>query len=154
MEDDGLFRQEALRRFREGGTRGQVLRLAPGWTTGAVAALLVIVTAIGLWAARATVETRTRVPAEVVSNDDRGLRIVLHGPGHGLDRPRPLVFYPASGGPGIPIGRGATWDDRSPEVAVIVASPAPSSLLPGTKGKVEVVTGRLRLLDVLRPGRG
>jgi len=42
MGDQGLFREEALRRFREGGTRGQVLRLAPGWTRVAFALLWIV----------------------------------------------------------------------------------------------------------------
>jgi len=163
MEDHGLFREEALRRFREGQTRGQVLRLAPGWTTGAVAALLVIVVGVGLWAARATVETRMRFPAEVVSNNHRGMRTVYlraaptPAQGASLGRlrgPCLLVFHSASGGPGIPIGGLATWDDRDPHAVMISANPAPPTLAPGTKGWLEVPTGRVRLGTLLRPGRG
>jgi len=161
MHDDGLFREEALRRFREGGTRGQVLRLAPGWTSRLVAALLLVVCAIAAWAVTAEVETHVRFPAQVVENNYRGLRgIYLR------TYPTPeqtaavpnlycrLVFHPASGGRGIPIGVMNSWEGRGPRGAtMILAGPAPTTLLPGTKGWLEVPTGRLPLLEVLRPGR-
>ena len=63
MEDEGLFREEALRRWREGGTQGQVLRLAPGWTRWAVALLLTAVAVMAVWAWNVELETKTgRVP--------------------------------------------------------------------------------------------
>jgi hypothetical protein len=162
MEDDGLFRQEALRRFREGGTRGQVLRLAPGWTSWAVAALLLVVCAIAAWAARMEVDTRVRIPAEVVSNNDRGMRTIYlraqptpaQEASVSVTRgPLLLVFHPASGDPALPIGAMETWDDRHPGAVTIVANPAPPTLLPGTEGWVEVPTGPVPLLDVLWPER-
>jgi hypothetical protein len=57
MQDEGLFREEALRRWREGGTQGEILRLAPGWTRWAVAVLLLLLAAVATWAAVAEVET-------------------------------------------------------------------------------------------------
>ena len=156
MHDDGLFREEALRRFREGGTRGQVLRLGVRWPSWAVATLLVCVSAVALWAAGTEVETSTRFPAEVVENGLRGIYLrayptseqhasIPHSVG-------PLVFHPASGGGGISIGALNTWDDRHPRAVTILAGPAPTTLLPGTKGWLEVPTGRIPLLEVLRPG--
>ena len=161
MHDDGLFREEALRRFREGGTRGQVLRLAARWPSWAVATLLVCVSALALWAAGAEVETSTRFPAEVISNNYREMRTIVlrarptEAQSESVLQVRgPLlpIFCPASGGAGISIGGVSTWDDRNPEDVTIYANPAPPDLLPGTKGWLEVPTGRIPLLEVLRPG--
>lgn len=155
MHEDGLFREEALRRFREGGKRGQVLRLGARWTSWAVATLLVLVSAVVLWAVGAEMETSARFPAEVVSNND-GIYLRAH-PTPEQDASLehlagPLVFHPASGGRGVSIGAMHTWDDRDPRAVLILAGPAPTTLLPGTKGWLEVPTGRVPVLEVLRPG--
>jgi hypothetical protein len=69
MDDDGLFREEALRRFREGGTQGQVLRLGSGWTTWAFVLLIagLAVATLSLFLLRVPVAVHG--PAAVVAGD-------------------------------------------------------------------------------------
>jgi hypothetical protein len=66
--DTDLFREEALRRWREGGTQGQVLRLGARWTTVAFFLLIAAVAGATACLFLVTVPVAVRGPAAVVGD--------------------------------------------------------------------------------------
>jgi hypothetical protein len=110
MGDDGLFREEALRRFREGGTHGQVLRLAPGWIT--VAFFLLIA---GAAAATAFLFFLT-VP------------VAVHGPAAAIGKERVLALLPASRRDEIARERYLLWKQGEVELVLQLESIEPRSV--------------------------
>ena len=91
MHDDGLFREEALRRFREGGTRGQVLRLGARWTSVAFL-LLMVATVLGL-----ACLFLIKVP------------VAIHGPAAVVEKDRVLALLPEAGRADVGRERYLLW---------------------------------------------
>jgi hypothetical protein len=169
MPDEGLFREQALRRWREGGTKGEVLRLAPGWTTRAVAALVVVAVGAALAACFVTVPLSLQGPATVAA-EGRVLALLPAARRSAL-RPRALMVYRGDGrredvsllleriearvvGPdeARTLAGGAFAHGAVPDAAVVVwaVSATPDAPPPGT-GRVTVPLGRRRLIDLLVP---
>ena len=168
MSDQDLFREEALQRWREGGTKGEVLRLAPGWTARASAALLLLGLAAALAVTLVTVPVSIQGPATATATGQ--VLALLPASRRGDLRPLTILTFSTSGGD-VPVSiervesgvvgpeeartlaGGAFSASAVPDAAVLVwAKSASGRALAGT-GRVILPLGRQRLLDVLRPGK-
>lgn len=169
MPDEGLFREEALRRWREGGRKGEVLRLAPGWTTRAVAALMAAAVCAAVAAFFVTVPLSLQGPA-MVTAENRVL-VLLPAARRSELQPMALMLYRPDGrGGDVPLSiervesrvvgpdeartlvGGAFAHQAVPDAAVVVwaVSATPPAPPEGT-GTVTLPLGRQRLIDLLLP---
>lgn len=169
--DPGLFREEALRRWRERGTKGEVLRLAPGWTTRASGAIVLALICAVVAAFYVTVPVSVRGPATVVEAD-RVLVLLPAGSAAKLEPLATLAFRGDRDDETVPlwvervdprvVGPAEARElaapsfahRRVPEASVVVwAKSTGGNPRPGETGTVTLSLGRRPLRELLLPAR-
>lgn len=167
MHDEGLFREEALRRWREGGTQGQVLRLGARWTS--VAFLLLIVATVLAVACLFLIKVPVAIhgPAAVVEKD-RVLALLPETGRNDVGRERYLLWRTAGADAPLRIERietrsvsraearalaGSVFAGRPlPEMSLVVwATPVPGGAVQGS-GTVSLREERIRLAELFWRG--
>jgi hypothetical protein len=164
--DTGLFREEALRRFRQGGPQGQVLLRAPTWTAAAFVALVVAAAVAALSLFLIAVPVAIHGPA-VVTGEGRVVALLPAAKRADVER-GPLVWKQAGQEP-VPLrleriepralsraetgslAAGAFARRPRPDSCLVVwAVPAPG-LPPVTgEGSVSLPSQERRLVDLFR----
>lgn len=180
--DPGLFREEALRRWRDGGTKGEVLRLAPGWTTWASSLLVIALVVAVVGAFYVTVPVSVQGPATVIE-EDRVLVLLPAGHASTLKPFTTLVFRGDRDGETVPlrierveprvVGPAEARDlaspsslhGRVPDAALVVWARSAGGFWvnedgrsaapphPGETGTVTLTLGRRPLRDLLLPAK-